>query len=488
MIRSTLRSASSLVMLLALVLSGATPLPANATAATGETWEHGRFGATTVYRPESAASSVALFISGDGGWNEGVVGMARALAAHGALVIGIDIRHYLAELASSHDRCVYPAADFEDLAHAAEQHERLDDYLVPVVVGYSSGASLVYALLAQAPPGTFAGGLSLGFSPDLALHAPPCRGSGLEYNTRKNGTIVMRPSAAMPVPWIALQGRLDQVGAPAVTADYVARTPQAQLVELPNVGHGFSKSQDWMPQYLASYSKLVTDRPAAASSRSSAIGGLPVVEVPPVSTETPDPAHGASIVVLLTGDGGWAGIDRELAAKFVSRGVPVLGLNTLKYFWHARTPEQATGDVSRIVQYGLAKYRRTQVILVGYSFGADVLPFIVNRLPADVRARVASLHLLGLSTRADFEFHVADWWLHVAGSERGLPVVPELARLPPEIPKQCFFGNGENDDPCATQTLEGFTQVGIGDGHHFGGDTTQLVARILDLPARGRGS
>jgi type IV secretory pathway VirJ component len=162
----------------------------------------------------------------------------------------------------------------------------------------------------------------------------------------------------------------------------------------------------------------------------------------------------------------------------------VLGLNTLKYVWHAKTPEQAAADVAAAAKYALEKYRRTQVILIGYSFGADVLPFVVNRLPADLRARIASLHLLGLSTRADFEFHVADWWLHAAASARGRPVVPELARLPAEIPKQCFFGRGENDDPCATQSLEGFTQIEIGDGHHFGGDTAQLVRRILGLPSR----
>jgi type IV secretory pathway VirJ component len=300
MIRFALRrrSPSPAVVLLLLVSIGGL-LHATAAMAADETLEHGRFGTLTIYRPQPSASSVALFISGDGGWNSGVIEMARALSAHGALVIGIDIRHYLAELAASRERCVYPAADFEDLAHAVEQHAQLEDYLVPVVAGYSSGASLVYALLAQAPPGTFAGGLSLGFSPGLAFKTPPCRGAGLEYETGAKGAIVMRPSSTMPVPWIALQGRLDQVVEPAVTAHYVARTPHAKLVDLPEVGHGFSKTQHWMVQYLASYAQLTTpERPAASSSTSSAIAKLPVVEVPPAATGTADAAHAASVVVL----------------------------------------------------------------------------------------------------------------------------------------------------------------------------------------------
>ena len=475
-----------LLALLAIASCAVHPTPIRAA---DDTFVHGRFGTTTLYRPAAAVTSVALFVSGDGGWNTGVIDMARALADHGALVIGIDIRHYLAELARARSTCVSFAGDFEDLAHAAELDARLDQYLVPVLVGYSSGASLVYAVLAQAPPGTFAGGLSLGFSPDLGLAGPPCRGSGLEYDAGKDGAIVFRPSATMPAPWIALQGQLDQVVSPAVTARYVAQTPQARLVELPEVGHGYSKPQHWMTQYLASYDALTeASRPpaSAASTPSSptqdSIADLPAVVVP-ASTVTADAAHADSIVVLLTGDGGWAGLDRDLAAEFATRGVPVLALSSLKYFWRARPPEQAALDVARLARYALEKFHRSRVIFVGYSFGADVLPFIINRLPDDIVARAASLHLLGLSTRADFEIHVAEWWNHGA-SDRGQRVAPEIERLPAAIPKQCYFGRGEEDDLCASQSLTGMSSVEVGDGHHFGGDAAQLVTRILGLPAR----
>ena len=58
----------------------------------------GRFGTVTVYIPEGPARSVAIFLSGDGGWQLGVIGMARALTDSGAVVIGADIRRYFGSL------------------------------------------------------------------------------------------------------------------------------------------------------------------------------------------------------------------------------------------------------------------------------------------------------------------------------------------------------------------------------------------------------
>ena len=76
--------------------------------------------------------------------------------------------------------------------------------------------------------------------------------------------------------------------------------------------------------------------------------------------------------------------------------MPTVGLNSLKYFWKARTPEEATRDVARILRHYLAAWHKERVLLIGYSFGADVLPFVVNRLPAELRAHIVSVSLLGI--------------------------------------------------------------------------------------------
>jgi len=465
--------------------AGALALTGASAHATESSFEYGRFGHLTVYTPARPPDSVALFVSGDGGWNLGVTDMARTLNDMGALVVGIDIRSYLGSVARSTDSCVSMAGDFENLSHAVQKQYNLPRYHVPIAVGYSSGATLIYALLAQAPVGTLAGGLSLGFSPDLMVGSTLCKGEDLHYSTGKKGEFIFDPATKMRTPWIAMQGEIDQVVSPALTASYVTKTPGASLVSLPHVGHGYSKPANWEGQYRQSYGRLAAlaepDAPVASN-----VDDLPLVEIPAKAAATHDAGLESDLVaVLLTGDGGWAGLDQDVSAELAAHGVPVVGFNSLKYFWRARTQQETAEAVARATQHALDRFGKARVAFIGYSFGADVLPFTVNRLPADLVARTASVNLLGLSKNADFEIKVANWLPNAAAATRGEPVAPEIARLSSSIPVQCFYGDGEKHDPCTSLPSGRVQQVQIGAGHHFSGDAAGLVAAILKLSAKG---
>jgi type IV secretory pathway VirJ component len=170
------------------------------------------FGKIALYQTSARPNNVVIFISGDGGWNLGVVDMARALSKLDALVAGIDINDYLRALAHTSAKCAYPAADFENLSKFIQKSKGFAQYRQPVLVGYSSGATLAYAVLAQAPPNTFRGAVSLGFCPDLVLAAPLCRGSGLQWQEPVKGkTYLFLPADHLTAPWIAFQGTIDKV-------------------------------------------------------------------------------------------------------------------------------------------------------------------------------------------------------------------------------------------------------------------------------------
>src|ERR1700682_905807 len=97
-------------------LAATTPATSVAEPKPAEVFNYGRFGSVSVYRGRGEPRNVALFVSGDGGWNLGVVSMARRLADKDSVVAGIDIRHYLAQLEGAGQKCGSPATDFEKLS------------------------------------------------------------------------------------------------------------------------------------------------------------------------------------------------------------------------------------------------------------------------------------------------------------------------------------------------------------------------------------
>jgi type IV secretory pathway VirJ component len=444
-----------------------------ANAATEETLTFGRFGQVRLYRQTDNPQHVVLFVSGDGGWNSGVVDMAKELAKQDALVVGIDIVHYLAALAKSTEPCLYPAADFELLSKFVQQKLNFRQYNTPVLVGYSSGATLVYALLVQAPPATFRGAISLGFCPDLSLDKPMCKGSGLEWRPGAKGKgCIFAPNHTLETPWIALQGEIDQVCDTQQTNEFVHQVKNGTLVLLPKVGHGFSVSKNWLPQFKDAFRKIIHS-PAAEPpvNLATEINDLPLVHI--LAKE----ASSDLFAVHITGDGGWGVTDKGIANSLVERGISVVGLNSLKYFWTKRTPAEAGRDLQRVLQSYSVSWNKNKIILIGYSLGADVLPFMISELAQEWRNRIVLVVLLGPSETVEFEFHLTDW---VSGSNKtgAYAVVPEVAKLR-GLNILCFCGQGDKEAICEKLAPDLATTVPLAGGHRIGGNFTPIVTRIL---------
>jgi type IV secretory pathway VirJ component len=451
------------------------PLPFPAWSASDETVTFSRFGTVTLYRQTPHPSRVVLFVSGDGGWNQGVVDMATELAKLDALVVGIDISRYLRALQTTTEGCSYPAADFEALSQFVQKHLAFPQYTPPVLVGYSSGATLVYAVLVQAPPGTFKGAISLGFCPDLPLTKPLCRGHGLAWQPGPGGKgYSFLPSTTLEASWVALQGTTDEVCEPAATAAYVPQVKNGSLISLPKVGHGFSVPRNWLPQFQEAFTTVANSRDIPATAQAPAhdsVKDLPLIEIPISDTRS------ETVAVILSGDGGWASIDRELGNAFAAQGIPVVGLNSLKYFWTRRTPDGAAKDLERVLRYYLTAWKKDKAVLIGYSRGADVLPFMANRLPQDLLTHTPVVALLGPARTVDFEFHLADWLTDSAG-KTAQPVLPEVEKLR-GTKILCFYGSEEADSLCKDLAPSLAKGVLLKGGHHFDGNYQGMMGTIL---------
>lgn len=150
----------------------------------------------------------------------------------------------------------------------------------PLLIGYSSGATLAYATLAQARPGTFGGGVSLGFCASLATRRTLCRGHGLITTVQsRSRTQGVAPTASLEAPWIVLQGAVDASYPPDRAEAFVRRVRGAGIVLLPKVGHGFGVESRWMPQLRQTFLRLTRPSESAASPRTPDVRDLPLIEL-----------------------------------------------------------------------------------------------------------------------------------------------------------------------------------------------------------------
>ena len=243
----------------------------------------------------------------------------------------------------------------------------------------------------------------------------------------------------------------------------------ASIVMLPKVGHGYAVPRNWLPQFKEAFARIAGSG-SVAPPKDASVADLPLIEVPATAPETD------AFAVILSGDGGWTSLDKEVGSALAARGYPVVGLNTLQYFWKARTPESSAQDLERILVHYLAAWKKRRAILIGYSYGADVLPFMADRLPPELKAKVPLTALIGLSRTVAFEFHVTDWL--GASSSKDLPVLPEIQKLK-GARILCLYGEGEKDSLCRDLDPGLAKIISMPGAHHFGSDYNAVAEVIL---------
>jgi type IV secretory pathway VirJ component len=330
-------------------------------------------------------------------------------------------------------------------------------------MGYSSGATLVYGILAQSLPGTFIGGISIGFCSDIELPKMLCQRNGLTEKVDVEGkSYFLQPDSKLGNPWIVLQGQLDKVCEYSVVADFVSKTTDAELIALPKVGHGFSKWSDFMPQWKDAFNRLTgkneKDQPPDANVDK-------VKNIPLVITLAKIQSKDAPIALLISGDGGWYSFEQSIADNLAKLGISSIGLDAKKYFWKRRSPEEASGDMAESLSYYAREWGKDRFVLIGYSLGAEIVPFIINRLPGEMKSKTVSAVLLSPGTTTDFEIHISNM-LGMGNRQNTYNVTDEILKMQ-SVPTIIIFGDGEKTSIPGLLTETSVKVRTIPGDHHY---------------------
>jgi type IV secretory pathway VirJ component len=204
----------------------------------------------------------------------------------------------------------------------------------------------------------------------------------------------------------------------------------------------------------------------AASAQS---GALPIKEWADSSM--------SPFVLYISGDGGFNSFSTTLCDAINKGGYGVTAVNSKTYFWDKKTPEQTSQDITGYLEKKLLSRAVQQFSLVGYSFGADVIPFIVNRLPAALRSKLTTVVLISPSTSTDFEIHWSD--MFGGNAKRSMDVVTEINKM--DVSKATtFFGAEEGGFPVKDIQLKNYHNQTLPGGHRFDGHTDELATAIMN--------
>lgn len=134
------------------------------------------------------------------------------------------------------------------------------------------------------------------------------------------------------------------------------------------------------------------------------------------------------IVLYLSGDGGLNSFSTSYCELLGKQGYTVGAVNSKSFFWDKKSADQIAKELSSTLEKLLVGKKNHLVYFVGYSFGADVIPFLVNKLTAEWKERLQAVALLEPSTSTDLEIHVSDLFGR-SEVKRSMDVVAEINKM-----------------------------------------------------------
>lgn len=216
------------------------------------------------------------------------------------------------------------------------------------------------------------------------------------------------------------------------------------------------------------------------------LGGPSFIDYPPAAHA---PARDVS-VVLLSGDLGLSvGLGRATARRLAANGYPVVGVNMLTAFRARRTPAEAEALLERAAAHAESFGNSRRLVLLGQSFGADLLHVALAQAPATLRTRVRFVGLIVPGDSVDYRATPSGLW------SRGHDAAAlDTARMLDWVPVTCIQGARETDSLCPLIAgLPNVARVVLPGGHPLRRDDGAVYRALIErlepaLAAPGAGA
>jgi len=200
-------------------------------------------------------------------------------------------------------------------------------------------------------------------------------------------------------------------------------------------------------------------------------------------TARPAPAVSGLGAVLLSGDMGLrVGMGQKISARLAAEGIPVVGINSLSFFRTERSPAENRALILSAMRRALAINGVTRLVLIGQSFGADMLQAGLPALPPAMRSRVSLIALVVPGDTLDFRASPSELFNLRRPDAYALPSARRLTWAP----LLCVYGVEETDSLCPLLRLHNARVVALPGGHFLNGDVERVELEVLGAIAELR--
>lgn len=196
----------------------------------------------------------------------------------------------------------------------------------------------------------------------------------------------------------------------------------------------------------------------------------------PIAYFEPDGSPKPVTALYFSGDMGLRlGIGAYIWPALAREGVPVTGFNSPSFFATRRSQADVDRIVATAIRQALARHPDDKLVLIGQSYGADILQTGLASLPADLRPRIAALILVVPGSTVYFRADPSSIAYRAKPDSLGASTINTLTWLP----VTCIYGATETDSVCPQVKLPNATLIRMPGGHFLGNDHTALIGYLV---------